>query len=65
MAPDAPDFPLAGDVVMPLRQAALARNSADFVPLWSGQGARLGVEMPAGELTKHLAASARELLARL
>jgi nitronate monooxygenase len=65
MAPDAPEFPLASDAVMPLRQAALARNSADFVPLWSGQAARLGIEIPAGELTKRLAASAFELMARL
>jgi nitronate monooxygenase len=64
IAPDAPEFPLASDAVMPLRQAALARNSADFVPLWSGQAARLGIEMPAGELTKRLATSARELMAR-
>ena len=64
MAPDAPEFPLASDAVMPLRQAALARNSADFVPLWSGQAARLGIEIPAGELTKRLAASAGELMAR-
>jgi nitronate monooxygenase len=64
MTPDAPEFPLASGAVMPLGQAALARNSADFVPLWSGQAARLGSEMPAHELTKHLAASARELMAR-
>jgi nitronate monooxygenase len=64
IAPDVPEFPLASDAVIPLRQAALARNSADFLPLWSGQAARLGIEMPAGELTKRLAASARELMAR-
>jgi nitronate monooxygenase len=64
MVADAPEFPLASDAVMPLRQAALARNSADFVPLWSGQAARLGIELSAGELTEHLAASTRELLAR-
>ena len=65
IAPDAPDFPLATDAVMPLRQAALTRNSGEFVPLWSGQAARLSVELPAGQLTKHLAASARDLMARL
>ena len=64
IAPEAPEFPLASDAVMPLRQAALARNSADFVPLWSGQGAPLGLEIPAGELTKRLTASAAELVAR-
>jgi nitronate monooxygenase len=65
IAPDAPEFPLASDAVMPLRQAAVARNSADFVPLWSGQAARLGIEVPAGALTKRLAASARELMGRV
>jgi nitronate monooxygenase len=65
MAADAPEFPLASDAVMPLRQAAQAANSADFVPLWSGQAARLAIEVPAGELTKRLAASAVELIARL
>ena len=54
MASDAPEFPLAADAVMPLRQAAQAKNSGEFVPLWSGQAARLSVEIPAGELTRHL-----------
>ena len=65
MASNAPEFPLAADAVMPLRQAAQAKNSGEFGPLWSGQAARLGVELPAGELTRHLVASARELIARL
>ena len=65
MAPNVPEFPLAADAVMPLRQAAQAKNSEDFVPLWSGQAARLSVELPAGELTRHLVASARELIAGL
>ena len=65
MASNAPEFPLAADAVMPLRQAAQAKNSGEFVPLWSGQAARLSVELPAGELTRHLVASARELIARL
>ena len=64
MSPEAPDFPLAAEAVMPLRQAALARGSGEFVPLWSGQAARLSVELPAGELTRHLAAAAREQMAR-
>jgi nitronate monooxygenase len=56
---DAPDFPLAAEAVMPLRQAALAKGSEEFVPLWSGQAARLSRELPAGELTKYLAMAAR------
>jgi nitronate monooxygenase len=63
MSPEAPDFPLAAEAVMPLRQAALARDSGEFVPLWSGQAARLSVELPAGELTRHLAAAAQEQMA--
>ncbi len=47
ISPDALDFPLAAEAVMPLRQAALARGSGEFVPLWSGQAARLSVEIPA------------------
>ena len=30
-------------------------GSDDFTPLWSGQAARLGRELPAGELTVRLA----------
>jgi nitronate monooxygenase len=62
IAPDVPDFPLAGEEVMPLRRAALARGSGDFVPLWSGQAARLSRELPAGELTKYLADGVNKLL---
>jgi nitronate monooxygenase len=60
---EAPDFPLAAEAVMPLRQAALAKGSGEFVPLWSGQAARLGAGLPAGELTKYLATAAREQIA--
>jgi nitronate monooxygenase len=63
ISPDAPDFPLAAEAVTPLRQAALARGSGEFIPLWSGQAARLSVELPAGELTKYLAAAFREQMA--
>lgn len=62
LSDDAPAFPLAGGAVAPLRSAWEARGSGDFSPLWSGQAARLGREMPAGELTRRLAA---EALARL
>ncbi len=60
MSLETPEFPLAAAAVMPLRQAAQAAGSGDFLPLWSGQSARLGVKLPAGELTRHLAATARE-----
>jgi nitronate monooxygenase len=55
---DAPAFPLAGAAVAPLRSKSEAIGSEDFIPLWSGQAARLGRELPANELTKTLAAEA-------
>jgi nitronate monooxygenase len=54
----APEFPLASGAVTPLRAWSEAAGSKDFVPLWSGQAARLGRELPAGELTRRLAAEA-------
>lgn len=62
LSPDAPAFPLAGNALAPLKASAEARGSADFGALWSGQAAALAREMPAGELTRTLAA---EALARL
>ena len=59
---EAPPFPLAGGALAPLRQKSEPHGSGDFMPLWSGQSARLCREMPAGELTKTLA---REALERL
>jgi nitronate monooxygenase len=58
----APDFPLAGGALAPLRQKSEPLGSGDFMSLWSGQAARLSRELPAGELTKRLA---EEALARL
>jgi nitronate monooxygenase len=60
---DAPAFPLAGNALAPLRAKAEAQGSGDFGPLWSGQAARLGRELPAGELTRALAAEALAKLA--
>jgi nitronate monooxygenase len=62
LAPEAPAFPLAGNALVPLKAAAEANGSGDFGSLWSGQAAGLGREMPAGALTRTLAA---ETLARL
>jgi nitronate monooxygenase len=58
----APEFPLAGAAVAPLRAKAEANGSGEFSPLWSGQAARLGRSLPAGELTRTLAAEVRALL---
>lgn len=61
----APPFPLAGGALAPLRAASEPAGSGDFMPLWSGQAARLGRELPAGELTRRLAAETLERLGAL
>ena len=65
MSQDAPAFPLAATGVGPLRSKDEAAGSGDFTPLWSGQAAALGRELPAGELTRTLASEASERLAAL
>lgn len=60
----APAFPLAAGALAPLRAKAEAQNSGDFSSLWSGQAAALGRAMPAGELTRALAAEAQARLGR-
>jgi nitronate monooxygenase len=52
----APAFPLAVPAITPLRAKAEAQGSGDFSPLWSGQNATGCRELPAGELTRMLAA---------
>ena len=54
----APAFPLAGGALAPLRSASEPFGSGDFMSLWSGQSAHLGRELPAGEMTRRLAAEA-------
>jgi nitronate monooxygenase len=58
LSADAPRFPLAGGGLIPLRKVAEAAGSGEFSNMWAGQAARLGVEMPAGELTRKLASEA-------
>jgi nitronate monooxygenase len=52
----APAFPLAVSALAPLRAKAEARGAGDFSPLWAGQNASGCREVPAGELTRALAA---------
>jgi nitronate monooxygenase len=61
----APQFPLATGALLPLRAKAEAQGSGDFSPLWAGQAASLGRAMPAGELTRALAAEALERMRAL
>jgi nitronate monooxygenase len=58
----APEFPLAAAALAPLRAKSEKAGSGEFSPLWSGQAARLARELPAGELTKRLAAEALQKL---
>jgi nitronate monooxygenase len=58
MSDVAPEFPLAAATLAPLRAKSETAGSADFTPLWSGQAAPLGRELPAAELTKTLATEA-------
>jgi nitronate monooxygenase len=62
MSDVAPEFPLAALALAPLRAKAEAQGKGDFSPLWSGEAAALGRELPAGEVVKRLA---QESLARL
>jgi len=62
MSDVAPQFPLAAAAIAPLRTKSEMAGSVDFSPLWSGQAARLGRELPAAELTKQLASQALEKL---
>src|SRR6516164_4871661 len=48
----APQFPLAGGALAPLRAKAEAEGSTDFSPMWAGAAAALGRSMPAAELTR-------------
>jgi nitronate monooxygenase len=60
----APEFPLAGGAIMPLRAKAEPKGSGDFTTMWAGQAASLGRARPAAEVTRKLAADALALLGR-
>jgi nitronate monooxygenase len=60
--PAAPSFPLAAGALLPLKAKAEPTGSTDFTNLWSGQAASLAKEMPAGDLTRHLAGEALKRL---
>jgi nitronate monooxygenase len=62
MADDVPAFPVAAGALQPLSAKSKAAGSGDFTPFWSGQAAPLGRALPAGDLTRLLAAEALEIL---
>jgi nitronate monooxygenase len=62
LATDVPSFPIPGYDLYPLSTKAQSQGSTDFSALYAGQAAALAQELPAGELTSKLAASALEHL---
>ena len=60
-----PEFPLASGALAPLHAKAQAQGSGDFSPMFAGQGATLGHELPAGQLVRKLAAEALDLLPQM
>lgn len=57
-----PEFPLGSTALAPLHAKAQAQGSGDFSPMFAGQAAALGRELPAGQLIRILAAEALDLL---
>ena len=60
---EAPPYPLAGAALAPIRSAAEKTGEYGFGPMWAGQAAPLGEQLPAAELTRKLAADALAILA--
>jgi nitronate monooxygenase len=56
ISPLAPEFPLAGGAIAPLRAKAEPAGNTDFSQFWSGQNASGCKEVPAAQLTRELAA---------
>ncbi|HEY4071008.1 MAG TPA: nitronate monooxygenase [Sphingomicrobium sp.] len=59
---EAPPYPLAGAISLPLFRAALEQDDYEFMPSLAGQNAYLGNEAPAEEVTRKLAADALAIL---
>jgi nitronate monooxygenase len=59
---EAPPYPLAGAVTMPLFRAALERGDFEFLPSLAGQSAFKGEPLPAAELTRKLTTDALAIL---
>jgi nitronate monooxygenase len=59
---EAPPYPLAGAVTMPLFRVAIEKGDYEFLPPLAGQSAALGEPLPAAELTRKLAADALAIL---
>ena len=59
---EAPPYPLAGAISLPLFRAAIEQEDFEFMPSLAGQNACLGYEAPAEELTRQLAADALAII---
>src|SRR4029079_14313332 len=57
-----PEFPLASGALAPLHAKAQAQGPADFPPMFAGQAAAVGRELPAAQLTRIWPAEALDLL---
>ena len=62
MSPLAPPFPLASSAIAPLRKHSEGIGSEDFAQMWSGQSGGLCRELPAGDLTRQLAAETLSII---
>jgi nitronate monooxygenase len=56
-------YPEVHHLTAPLRAHGRSHGDADLVNLWAGQTHQLGSELPAAELTRRLAADARDAIA--
>ncbi|MFJ4142687.1 NAD(P)H-dependent flavin oxidoreductase [Pseudomonas sp. NPDC089734] len=62
MSAMAPDFPLAGGALTPLRAKAEPQGNPGFMNLWAGQAVGIKHELSAAALTRQLAENALKIL---
>lgn len=60
-----PAYPIQDQLTRDIRQAAGKQNRTEFMSLWAGQGTRLSVGKPAGELVADIVAQAEATLTKL
>jgi nitronate monooxygenase len=61
---EAPPYPLASAALAPIRAAAEKTGDYGFGPMWAGQSAPLGRQLPAAELTRKIAVDALAIINR-
>jgi nitronate monooxygenase len=59
---EAPPYPLAGAITLPLFRAAIEQEDYEFLPSLAGQNAVLSESRPAADITRKLAADALAIL---